>query len=75
MTTLAAAAAAVVASRSVATASQVHRELLEEFMALVKDRLEENRGNPFVEESLRDLLVTLAEQHDGYFPAAEPVAA
>ena len=77
MTTLAAATAAVAATRSVAVASQVRRELLEEFMGLVKSRLDDAAGNPFVEESLRDLLVTLTEQHDGYFAtaAAERVAA
>ncbi|MGQ9369356.1 hypothetical protein [Azospirillum sp. ST 5-10] len=74
MTTLAATIAAATAAPSVGIASQAHRELLEEFIGLVKSRMDETR-DPFIEDSLKDLLVTLTEQHDGYFAAPDAPAA
>jgi len=58
----------------IAIAAKVHLDVLAEFAAVVEARME-HTANPFAQDSLADLLVTLADQKVAYeslLAAAQP---
>ncbi|MGQ9366763.1 hypothetical protein [Azospirillum sp. ST 5-10] len=52
-------------SRQVKASSQVHVALLDDFIRVTKEKLAANE-DPFVRDSLADLLSSLRDERDGY---------
>lgn len=61
-------------SNDIISAATVHLNVLDEFIATVQTKLDEN-SNPFVRDSLSDLLSSLRDQREGYSLFAAPALA
>ncbi len=61
-------------SNDIVSAATVHLNVLDEFIATVQTKLDEN-SNPFVRDSLTDLLSSLRDQREGYSLFAAPALA
>jgi hypothetical protein len=61
-------------SNDIISAASVHLSVLDEFIATVQSKLDEN-SNPFVRDSLSDLLSSLRDQREGYSLFAAPAVA
>ncbi|MBP2292647.1 hypothetical protein [Azospirillum rugosum] len=58
-------------SNDVVAAASVHLNILDEFIATVQKKMDET-VNPFVRDSLVDLLANLRDQREGYSLFAAP---
>jgi hypothetical protein len=58
-------------SSDIFSASEIHLSVLDEFIGVVQRKLDETT-NTFAQESLKDLLGSLAEQRESYIVMAEP---
>lgn len=60
-------------SNDIVAAASVHLNILDEFIATVQKKMDE-AVNPFVRDSLVDLLANLRDQREGYSLFAAPAA-
>ena len=60
-------------SGAVSRSAKLHLSVLDDFITVVERKLSET-ANPFVRDSLSDMLGDLREQRDGYLTLAEPAA-
>ncbi len=60
-------------SSELLSAAALHRDVLDEFIAVTQGKLA-GTANPFVRDSLTDLLTSLTEQRETYLAFAETLA-
>ncbi|HYE53045.1 MAG TPA: hypothetical protein VEB20_25835 [Azospirillaceae bacterium] len=61
-------------ARNVQAAANLHIDIIDEFISIVRGKMADT-AEPFVRDSLNELLVSLREQRDAHLLMAEPLAA